>query len=266
MADKRRPGLAVVTGASTGIGFALADELAHRGFDLIVAADEDRILDAAKQLGEAGVMARPVRADLATPAGVDQLYDEITAQDGPVEVLAINAGVGVSGDFARHNALDAELRLIDLNVRSAVQLAKLVVEPMARRGRGRVLFTSSIAASAPGPYHATYAASKAFLLSFAQAIRYELRDTGVTVTALMPGVTDTEFFDRARMNDTPVARADKDDPALVARQAVAALFDGRASVVTGSWRNRAQVYLGRLAPDGFKARIQGRLTRPDPGR
>jgi short-subunit dehydrogenase len=126
-----------------------------------------------------------------------------------------------------------------------------------------VLFTSSIAAKSPGPYHATYAASKAFLLSFAEALRYELRDTGITVTALMPGPTETEFFERAGLQDSKLGSdIKKDDPAEVARQGIAALLTGKDHVVAGSMKNKIQAAAGRILPEPTKAAMQGRLTEP----
>ncbi|HEX3921263.1 MAG TPA: SDR family NAD(P)-dependent oxidoreductase [Streptosporangiaceae bacterium] len=178
--------LAVVTGASSGIGFELAFQFARAGFDLVVAAEDERIVGSARAFEAEGGRATAVQADLATYDGVEQLFAAIETRGGRPDALAVNAGIGVGGDFARDNELAAELRLINLNITGAVHLAKLVLPGMVGRGEGRVLFTSSIAATAPGPYHATYAASKAFLASFAEALRYELRDTGVTVTALMP--------------------------------------------------------------------------------
>lgn len=196
MADPGKP-FAVVTGASTGIGYELAKQFLENGFDVLVTADEDRLIASARTLDASGGEVRSVQADLATREGVEQLYAAITATGRPVDAVAINAGVGNRGEFATENDLDEELRLISLNVSSAVHLAKRVLPAMVARGAGRLLFTSSIAALMPGPYYATYAASKSLLLSFAEAIRYELRDSGVTVTALMPGPTDTEFFTRA---------------------------------------------------------------------
>jgi short-subunit dehydrogenase len=150
-----------------------------------------------------------------------------------------------------------------LNVTSAVHLTRLLLPEMVERGTGRVLFTSSIAATAPGPYHATYAASKAFLYSFAEAIRYELRDTGVTVTSLMPGPTDTDFFERAGMEDTRIgAMENKDDPAEVAREGFEALMSGRSHVIAGSARNRVQATAAKFLPEGAKARTQAAMTEP----
>ncbi|XVQ10474.1 SDR family NAD(P)-dependent oxidoreductase [Spirillospora sp. CA-255316] len=179
---------------------------------------------------------------------------------------AFNAGVGVSGDFARDTELADELRLMDLNVRSAVHLAKRVLRDMAARGEGRVLFTSSIAATGPGPFQATYAASKAFLYSFSEALRHELRETGVTVTALLPGPTDTDFFERAGLQDTRLGQMDdKDDPAQVARQGFEALMAGKEHVVAGSVRNKVQAGASKIAPETAKARLHGKLTEPGSG-
>jgi uncharacterized protein len=257
--------LAVVTGASSGIGRELAARFAEGGFDLVVAAEDDRITEAAQSFAQHGVGATPVRADLATYDGVDNLCRAVAAIGRAPEALAINAGVGAGGDFARDNDLAAELKLINLNITGAVHLTKRVLPGMITSGIGGVLFTSSIAATAPGPYHATYAASKAFLLSFAEALRYELRDTGVTVTALMPGPTDTEFFDRAGMRGTKVAEAAKDDPAQVAKEGYEALLAGKDHLVAGAMKNKAQTAGGRLMSETAKAAMQARQTEPHSG-
>lgn len=253
--------LAVVTGASSGIGFALADVFAEEGYDLVIAAEDSGIEAAAAKLRQHGGTALPVQADLSAYEGVEALY---AALDGrTADAVAINAGVGVSGDFTRDNDLADELRLIDLNVRSTVHLAKRVLADMLARGSGKVLFTSSIAARMPGPYEATYAASKAFILSFAQAVRYELRDTGVTITALMPGPTDTDFFDRAGAQDTKLGATDsKDDPRDVARDGFDALLAGKDVVVAGSAKNKAQAAAGKVMPDSAGAKLHGRIAEP----
>jgi uncharacterized protein len=207
-----------------------------------------------------------VQADLATYDGVETLWRAVELSGRTAEAVAINAGVGVGGDFARENALPDELNLINLNITGAVHLAKRMLPDMIARGEGGLLFTSSIAASAPGPYHATYAASKAFLLSFAVAIRYELRDTGVTVTALMPGPTDTGFFGRAGMEGTKLmGQTSKDDPAQVAREGFEALLAGQDHVVAGSMKNKAQVAAGRVMPETVKGKMQAAQTEPGSG-
>jgi len=174
---------AVVTGASSGIGLELAKQFAQHGFDLLIVADSPKIGDAARTLQPYNVSVQEAQIDLATPTGVDELYRVIRQSGRPVDAIALNAGVGAGGDFVRETPLDADLKVIDLNVRSTVHLAKVVLKDMVQRGQGRVLFTSSIAATMPGTFNAVYNASKAFVQSFAQAIRNELKDTGVTVTA-----------------------------------------------------------------------------------
>jgi uncharacterized protein len=257
---------AVVTGASSGIGYALAEELGRRGFDLLVAAEDDGVDAAARRLSETtGATAEPCQVDLATYEGVEQLAHSIDAGGRQVDALALNAGVGVSGDFARDTDLRAELNLINLNVTSSVHLAKRVLPGMVERGRGRVLFTSSVAATAPGPFEATYAASKAFLYSFAEAVREELKDTGVTVTALLPGPTDTNFFARAAMQDTRLAQSKKDDPAKVARDGVDALLAGEHRVVAGSLPNKAQVVASKVSSEPTRAKVHGRMSKPGSG-
>jgi short-subunit dehydrogenase len=262
MTEQTRP-LALVTGASSGIGRELAGEFARGGFDLVIAAEDTRIADAAQDLereGGGGVTA--VRVDLATYDGVEELHDALKTLGRPLDALAVNAGVGVSGEFAE-NDLAAELKLVNLNVTSAVHLTRALLPGMIERGAGRVLFTSSIAATSPGPYHATYAASKAFLLSFAEAIRYELRDSGVTVTALMPGPTETDFFARAGMENTKLgALENKDDPADVARQGFEALIAGKDHVVAGSLKNKAQTAAAKVLPETTRAKAQARMTEP----
>jgi short-subunit dehydrogenase len=260
-AHTTRP-LALVTGASTGIGLELAREFAAHDFDLVVVAEESRINEAAKEVTSGTGSVTPVQADLATPQGVEAAWAAATASGRTPNAVALNAGIGVSGRFDQ-TALDDDLTLVDLNVRSTVHLAKLAARAMVEAGQGRILVTSSIAAVTPGPYHATYAASKAFVHSFAEGIRVELEDTGVSVTSLMPGPTDTEFFARADMGDTKLGQADsKDDPAEVARQGYEALMAGKASVVAGSVTNRIQAELGTHLPDALAAPIMSRMTKP----
>src|SRR3954468_24427917 len=229
--------LAVVTGASSGIGLELAKQFARNGFDVIVAAEDERVLSAAAEISTDGVEARAVRTDLATAVGVRELYRAVVATGRPVDALALNAGVGVAGEFV-DTSIEADENLISLNITSAVRLSKLLLPGMIERGEGKVLITASIASTMPGPYYATYAASKAFVLSFAEAVRNELRGTGVTVTALMPGPTDTTFFQRAGMRESRTAEGHKDAPADVARDGYDALMAGKDHVVAGATRNR----------------------------
>jgi|tagenome__1003787_1003787.scaffolds.fasta_scaffold20972987_3 short-subunit dehydrogenase len=256
--------LAVVTGASSGIGLELAKQFARNGFDVIVAAEDERVLSAAAEISTDGVEARAVRTDLATAVGVRELYRAVVATGRPVDALALNAGVGVAGEFV-DTSIEADENLISLNITSAVRLSKLLLPGMIERGEGKVLITASVASTMPGPYYATYAASKAFLLSFAEAIRYELKNRGVTVTALMPGPTDTDFFRRAHMEDTRAAQGPKDDPAQVAEDGFRALMAGDDHVVAGSFKNKAQVVGTRAMPETVKAAAHARLAEPGGG-
>jgi uncharacterized protein len=254
--------LAVVTGASSGIGFELARQFAEHGYDLIIAAEDDAIDTAARELSN-GTAVEAVKVDLATPDGVERLYARIREHGDQLEAVALNAGIGMGGDFARATDLDQELKLVDLNVRSTVHLAKRVVGDMARRGHGKVLFTSSIASTMPGAYQAVYNASKSFVQSFALALRNELKDTGVTITSLMPGPTETEFFERAQMMDTKIGASDsKDDPADVARDGFEALMAGKERVVSHSLSTKAQGRLSRLMPDSVKAEMHRKMAKP----
>jgi short-subunit dehydrogenase len=261
MADGNR-GLAVVTGASSGIGYELATVFAEEGFDLIVTAEDEELDHAARRLGQVGNVTEAVRVDLSRPEGVERLYEKIVADRRPIDALCLNAGIGAGGDFARETSLTKELRLIDLNVRSTVHLCKLVLGDMVARDEGRILFTSSIASTMPGAYQAVYNASKSFVQSFAEAIRNELKETGVTITALMPGPTETEFFERADMLDTAVGSGEKDDPAEVARQGYEALMAGKEKVVAGSLKNKLQAAVAGVIPDSAKAEMHRKMAEP----
>ncbi|GFE70904.1 SDR family oxidoreductase [Chroococcus sp. FPU101] len=258
--------LAVVTGASNGIGYELARQFAQHGFDLLVTATGSSINDAAQAFEQLGAKVQTVEADLATYDGVEKLYDQIKAIGQPVEAIAINAGVGVGGNFTHETDLKDELNLINLNVVSTVHLAKRVVKDMVERGYGRILFTSSIAALMPGPFEAVYAASKSFIQSFSEALRNELKDKGVTVTALLPGPTDTNFFHRAEMDDTKAGSSKKDDPAEVAKQGFEALMAGKDSVIAGSLMTKIQGAVANILPDTANAEQHRKLTEPGSGK
>jgi uncharacterized protein len=251
--------LALVTGASSGIGFELAKQFAGHGFDLIIAAEDAELDTAARELEGTGAAVDAVRVDLARPDGVEELHRRIGSR--PVDAAALNAGVGQGGPFAQ-TPLEAELNIVDLNVRSTVHLAKYLVRDMTARGRGRLLFTSSIASTMPGTYQAIYNASKSFVQSFALALRQELSDTGVTVTSLMPGPTDTEFFARADMLDTKIGAGSKDDPEDVARDGFEALMAGKERVVSHSLSTKLQGRGSRFMPDSVKAKLHEKMAEP----
>jgi short-subunit dehydrogenase len=254
---------AVITGASSGIGQELAVQFAQHGYDVLITAEQAEIALAADDLRQRyTVSVIPVRADLAAPDGVDQLWDAIRATGRPVEAICLNAGRGAGGAFVTDTRLEDEQNIIDVNVSSTVQLAKRVLPDMVARGAGRVLFTSSIASTMPGTYQAVYNASKSFVQSFAEALRAELKDSGVTVTSLMPGPTDTEFFARADMLDTRVGAGSKDDPAQVAKQGFEALMKGEEKVVAGSMKNKLQAAAAPLTPDSLKAEMHRKMAEP----
>lgn len=254
---------AVVTGASSGIGYELAKQFAQNGYDVLVAAEDAGIETAATALRtDGGPTVQAVQVDLATHDGVEQLHQQIVATGRPVDAVAINAGRGAGGGFVGGTDLADEFTVIDLNVTSTVHLAKLVLPGMVQRGAGRVLFTSSIASTMPGSFQAVYNASKSFVQSFALALRAELKDTGVTVTSLMPGPTDTEFFDRADMLDTRMGAGPKDDPAEVAKQGFEALMKGRERAVSGGMKTKVMAAAAKVTPDSMKAKQHEKMAEP----
>jgi len=253
--------LAMVTGASTGIGYELAILCAKEGFDLIVVADEPRIEEAAKQFQNYGVEVKAVQADLATREGVDKFYE--AAQGRPVDALLANAGHGLGGNFLDQDFDDVK-HVIDTNVTGTVYLIQKVGKDMRARGQGRILITGSIAGYTPGTYNAVYNASKAFIDSFSFALRAELKDSGVTVTCLMPGATETEFFERAGMEDTKIGQSKKDDPADVAKVGFEAMMDGEGDVVSG-FKNKVMSTVASVTPSGVLAEQHAKKAKPGSG-
>jgi short-subunit dehydrogenase len=257
--------LALVTGASSGIGLELAKQFAEHGYDLIVAAEDVELDDATEELRALGGAVAPVSVDLTERADVERLVAAVRGSGRPLAAAALNAGVGVGGAFV-DTELERELEIVELNCASTVHLAKRVVQDMVAQGSGRILFTSSIASQAPEPFQAVYAASKSFVQFFALALREELTGTGVTVTSLLPGPTDTEFFDRADLTDTALGASDhKDDPALVARQGFDGLMKGEASVFAGSLASKVMGKLSAVLPDSLAGRSHEPMTEPGSG-
>jgi short-subunit dehydrogenase len=250
--------LAVVTGASTGIGLELAKCCAKNGFDLLIVADEAGIEQAASALRETGAKVEALQADLATIEGVDQLYGAIGGRQ--VDSLLANAGRGLGRGFLDQD-FDRVRQVVDTNITGTIYLVQKVGRDMRDRGHGRILVTGSIAGFMPGSYQAVYNGTKAFLDSFAFALRNELKDSGVTVTCLMPGATETEFFERADMMDTKVGTAKKDDPADVAEVGFNAMMNGTGDVVSG-WKNKLQSAIANVTPAGMLAEMHSKMAAP----
>jgi short-subunit dehydrogenase len=252
--------LAVVTGASSGIGWHLARICADEGWDLVVVADEPQIEEAAQAFRSAGGAVTAVQADLATQDGVRQLVERVRGLGRPVDALLANAGRGLGGSFLEQD-FDEIVRVVNTNVVGTLALTHALARDMVERGRGRILFTGSIAGFLPGSFQAVYNGTKAFVDSFSFALRNELKDTGVSVTCLMPGATDTEFFERAGMENTPVGEMKKDDPADVARTGFDAMMRGDGDVVHGL-KNKIQVAAAAVLPQTLLAEMHRKQAEP----
>jgi short-subunit dehydrogenase len=251
----------MVTGASAGIGYELAKCCADQGFDLLIAADQPAIHDAAQDFRALGVAVEAIEADLATLAGVDRLY--AATHGRPVEALLANAGHGLGHGFLDQHFEDVR-HVIDTNITGTLSLIQKVGRDMRTRGQGRILITGSVAGFMPGTFQAVYSGTKAFLNSFSWALRNEVHGTGVTVTCLMPGATETEFFARADMLDTKVGQAEKDDPAEVAKAGVEAMMQGKGDVVSG-WQNKLQTALANVTPASRLAEQHRKKAEPGSG-
>ena len=261
MASQTRP-LAVVTGASTGIGYALARCCAEHGFDLLVAADEPAINDAAAKFREHGATVDAVEADLSAIEGVDKLTAALNGRK--VDALLANAGRGLGKGFLDQDFAAAR-KVVDTNITGTIYLIQKIGREMRAAGQGRILVTGSIAGFLPGTYQAVYNGTKAFLDSFSFALRHELKNTGVSVTCLMPGATETEFFERADMMDTKVGTAKKDDAAQVAETGFKAMMKGEGDVVTG-WHNKLQTAIASVTPAGVLAEMHRGMAAPGPAK
>jgi short-subunit dehydrogenase len=261
MTSDTRP-LAIVTGASAGIGYELATCCAEHGFDLLVAADQPSIHNAAQAFRALGVAVEALEADLAMLDGVDRL---VAATHGrAVEALLANAGHGLGHGFLDQD-FDAVRHIIDTNITGTLYLIQQVGRDMRARGRGRILITGSVAGFMPGTFQAVYGGTKAFLNSFSLALRNELKETGVTVTCLMPGATETEFFERADMLDTAVGQQEKDDPVDVAKAGFEAMMQGEGDVVTG-WKNKLQTTMANVTPSDMLAERHRKIAEPGSGK
>lgn len=259
MPDQTRP-LAVVTGASSGIGLELARECASHGFDLIIVSDGADIEQAAADLRGEGGMVAPCQADLSTAEGVDDLYAFVEQTGRPIDVLMANAGRGLGNGFLDQGWGEI-LDVIQTNVIGTTYLLHRFVSDMRARNAGRVLVTGSIAGYMPGAYQAVYNASKSYVNLLTFALRNELKDTKVTLTCLMPGPTDTEFFATAHMLDTKVGTMDKDDPAKVAKIGFDAMMRGDDHEVAGLG-NKLQAMMAKFGPERVGAEMHRKLAEP----
>jgi len=252
--------LAVVTGASSGIGYELAVRCAREGFDLVLAADTE-IGPAADACRALGATVDAIETDLATLEGVDELYETIGGR--PVEALIANAGHGLGHGFLDQD-FDEVRHVIDTNITGTIYLIQLVGRDLRAQRHGRILITGSIAGFMPGTYQAVYNGTKAFIDSFSFALRAELKDSGVTVTCLMPGATETEFFERADMMDTKVGQQEKDDPKDVADAGFDAMMRGEGDIVYG-WKNKLQTTIANVTPAGVLAERHRKMAEPGSG-
>jgi short-subunit dehydrogenase len=252
--------LAIVTGASSGIGLEIAKLAAQDGYDLIVAADTP-FVEAGPALKEFGVQVEELEADLATKQGVDQLLAKVA--DRPVDVLVANAGHGLGHGFLDQSP-DEWLHVINTDITGTLMLIQPIVKRMVERGEGKVLVTGSIAGHLSGAFQAVYNGSKAFIDSFSAALNEELRDTNVTVTCLKPGATETNFFHRAELDDTKVGQAKKDDPADVAKAGWEAMQKGEPAVIYGL-KNKMQVAAAGMMTDATTAKLHRAQAEPGSG-
>jgi short-subunit dehydrogenase len=254
--------LAVVTGASSGIGYQLAQLCAENGYDLAIGADEPTIVEAKQAFERLGAQVRAVQTDLSTEEGVQRLLDLIG--DEPVDILCANAGHGLGHGFLDQDWKEAR-SVIDTNITGTLYLVHNIAKAMRDRDRGRILFTGSIAGLMPGAFAAVYNGSKAFVDSFSFALRNELKDTGVTVTCLMPGPVDTEFFERADLMDTKVGQGKKADPAKVAKTGFDAMMKGEGDVVAG-FMNKVQAAIAAVTPQSQLAEMHRGMAEPGSGK
>lgn len=259
----RKENYALVTGGTSGIGYELVKLLAADGYNLIIVGryenDLIKVADELKQTYDADVVS--IAKDLFDPENAFELYNQVKAKDLRVEILINDAGQGVYGEF-KDTDLRRELDIIHLNISSLVVLTKLFLKDMLEQGTGRIMNLSSIASKAPGPWQSVYHGTKAFVQSFTTAVRSELKDTNVTLTALLPGPTDTDFFNKADMERSKIAQEEKlDDPLQVAKDGYEAMMKGEDKVISG-WKNKMQVSMANVMTDSAAAERMKKQQEP----
>lgn len=252
----------LITGGTTGIGYELARIFANHGHNLIIVArDENELAQTARDLQPLGVEVITISKDLFNKDAPFELYDEINEKEWVVDILVNNAGQGLYGQFAETD-IYRELDIIQLNIASLIVLTKLFLQDMLDRGDGRIMNLSSIASKAPGPWQSVYHGTKAFVQSFTEAVRNEVKDTGVTLTALLPGATDTDFFRKAEMEESKVVQDGKlDDPAQVAQDGYDALMRGDDMIISGM-KNKINVAMSNVMPDKVAAENMNKKQAP----
>lgn len=253
---------ALITGGSSGIGYELAKVFARENYNLIlVARSKDNLDKSAAELGQGGIEVITLAKDLFKREEAYAVYDEVKARGIQVDVLVNDAGQGLYGEF-KDTDLDRELDIIQLNIGATVILTKCFLKEMVARNEGKILQVSSIGGKLPGPWQSVYHATKAFVLSFSESLHAELKDTNVTVTALLPGVTDTDFFNKADMEESKmVQESSMSDPAKVAQDGYDALMSGDNKVISGL-KNKAMVGMNAIMPDSAVASTMYEQAKP----
>jgi short-subunit dehydrogenase len=254
----------LITGATSGIGYELAKLFAKNGYNLVIVArhqlELEKVSKELKDLNNIAVI--PIAKDLFERSAAFELYEQVKTNGIEIGILVNDAGQGHYGLFVDTD-LEKELNIIQLNISSLVVLTKLFLKDMVKRGEGKILNLSSIASKAPGPWQSVYHGTKAFVQSFTEAIREEVKDSGVVVTALLPGVTDTDFFRKANMEASKMVQ-DKSkmaDPADVAKDGYEALMEGKDMVISGV-KNKVQVGMNNITPDNMSAKQMGKQQEP----
>lgn len=245
---------ALVTGGTSGIGYELAKLLAKDGYNIIlVARGEEGLENAKKELESTyNIKALTISKDLFYAGNAFELVDEVREKGIQVDILVNDAGQGLYGEF-KDTDIQRELEIVQLNISSLLALTKLFLQDMVARGQGKILNLASIAGKLPGPRQAVYHGTKAFVHSFTEAIRSELKDSGVTITSLLPGATDTDFFNKAGMQESKIVQqGELADPAKVARDGYDALMSGDDMVISG-FKNKMQVGMSNVMPDSTVA-------------
>src|SRR4051812_13821039 len=252
---------ALVTGASSGIGYELAKLFGEDGYNLVLVARTKEDLDqVASGFSQYGVDVVTIAKDLFQPNAAFELYDEVKAKNLTVDVLVNDAGQGQFGLF-----VEADIRrlldIIQLNISSLTVLTQLFLKDMVARNEGKILQLASIASELPGPWQAVYHATKAYVLSFTEALVNELKDSAVSMTALQPGATDTDFFNKAEMQESKILDTKLSDPAKVAKDGYHALMKGDDKIVSG-FKNKAMVSMSNVMPDTMVAEQMNQMQKP----